>query len=74
MESIRKRDTPPIDGATSALYPHNFSHQKSRKKFALARLEKISEKICGKMFRGKGKPPILWEGGEVLKYERLVQR
>ena len=27
-----KRDTPPIAGATSALYPHNFSHQKSRKK------------------------------------------
>ena len=25
---------PPICGATSALHPHNFSHQKSRKKFA----------------------------------------
>ena len=24
------------------------------------------------MFRGKAKPPILWIGGEVLKYERLV--
>ena len=23
---------------------------------------------------GKRKPPILWKGGEVLKYERLVQR
>ena len=30
----KTRDTPPIAGATSALYPHNFSHQKSRKKFA----------------------------------------
>lgn len=29
-----KRDTPPIGGAASALYPHNFSHRKYRKKFA----------------------------------------
>lgn len=29
-----KRDTPPIGGAASALYPHNFSHQKYSKKSA----------------------------------------
>ena len=35
--------------------------------------EKISEKICGKMFRGKKKAPNLVERGRgVLKYERIV--
>ena len=39
----------------------------------MARLEKISEKICGKMFRGKEKAPNLVERGQgVLKYERIV--
>ena len=83
------RDTPPpICGATSALYPHNFSRHKSRKKFAPRKHnfphqkyskksacllgKKFRKKFVGKCFGGKGKPPILWRGGEVLKYERLV--
>ena len=79
---------PPICGATSALHPHNFSHHKNRKKFAqedtIFRTENIEKsqpalgwkkfrkKFAGKCFGGKGKPPILRRGGEVLKYERLV--
>ena len=36
-------------------------------------MEKISEKICGKMFRGEEKAPNLVERGQgVLKYERIV--
>ena len=35
-------------------------------------MEKISEKICGKMFRGKRKAPNLVERGRgTLKYERI---
>ena len=34
MERAHKKGHPPILGATSALYPHNFSHHKNRKKFA----------------------------------------
>lgn len=83
-----KRDTPPYCGATSALYPHNFSHHKNRKKFAqediVFRTENTAKsqptfgwKNFRKFFRGnvsgaKEIPPILRRGGEVLKYERLV--
>ena len=48
--------------------------------FRTKKVEKSSpwqdwKKFVGKCFGGKGKPPILWKGGEgVLKYERLVQR
>ena len=74
LESLQKV-TPPICGATSALYPHNFSHQKSRKKSPWSDWKKFRKKFVGKCFGVKGKPPILWKGGEgVLKYERLVQR
>ena len=34
IESRQKEPPPPICGATSAPYPHNFSHRKYRKKFA----------------------------------------
>ena len=34
--------------------------------------KKFRKKFAGKCFGGKGKPPILWRGGEVLKYERLI--
>ena len=75
MESLQKVTTPPIAGATSALYPHNFSLQKSRKKSPWSDWKKFGKQFAGKCFGGKGKPPILWKGGEgVLKYERLVQR
>ena len=75
LESLQKVTTPPICGATSALYPHNFSHQKSRKKFAprnhnfshqkyrkkspWSDWKKFRKKFAGKCFGGKRKPPIL---------------
>ena len=63
---------PPYLGSKKALYPHNFSHQKSRKKSPWPDWKKISEKICEKMFRGKRKAPNLVERGRgVLKYERI---
>ena len=67
-----KRATPPIGGAASALYPHNFSHHKNRKKFACPWVEKISEKICRKMFRGKRKAPNLVERGRGAKIRKSV--
>ena len=89
IEGMQKGTPPPIGGAASALYPHNFSHRKYRKKFAQEDIifrtkntaksqpalgwKKFRKKIAGKCFGGgKGKPPILRRGGEVLKYERLV--
>ena len=71
IESIQKRTPPPIWGATSALYPHNFSHQKYSKKSAC-----LWEKKFGKNLRenvsGERKAPNLVERGQgVLKYERI---
>ncbi len=63
---------PPIGGAASAFYPHNFSHQKYSKKSACHWVKKFRKKFVGKCFGRKGKPPILMKGGEVLKYERLI--
>ena len=86
MESIRKRDTPPICGATSALYPHNFSHQKSRKKFAPRKhnfshqkyrkkspwsdWKKFRKKFVGKCF-GERKAPNLVERGRGAKIWKI---
>ena len=45
---------------------------KNPEKSRLGLIGKISEKICGKMFRAKGKAPNLVERGRgVLKYGRL---
>ena len=63
-ESLQKGTPPPYLGSKKRLYPHNFSPQKYRKKSPWSNRKKISEKICGKMFRGKRKPPILWKGGK----------
>lgn len=77
IESMQQRTPPPIGGAASAFYPHNFSHQKYSKKSACPWVEKISEKICGKMFRGKMKAPNLVErgrGAKIRKIDLRVQR
>ena len=73
-ESLQKEPPPSIWVAKNAFTPIIF-RTKNTEKSRLGRLEKISEKICGKMFRGKEKAPNLVERGQgVLKYERLVQR
>lgn len=77
MESMQKGIPPPIWEAKNALYPHNFSHQKYSKKSAYPWAEKISEKICGKMFRGKSKAPNLVErglGAKIRKIDLRMQR
>ena len=66
-----KRDTPPIWGATSALYPHNFSHQKYSKKSPW-QIGKNFGKNLQENVSGKKKAPNLVERGQgVLKYERI---
>ena len=88
MQKGHKRATPPYFGVKKAIYPHNFSRHKNRKKFAQEDIifrtkntaksqpalgwKKFRKKFAGKCFGVKGKPPILRRGGEVLKYERLV--
>ena len=52
-----------------------FRTKKVEKSSPWSDWKKFRKKFVGKCFGGKGKPPILWKGGEgVLKYERLVQR
>ena len=85
--AYKKGTPPPIWGASKVFTPIIFRTKKVEKsspqeniifrtknteKSRLGRLEKISEKICGKMFRGKEKAPNLVERGQgVLKYERI---
>ena len=67
-----KRATPPIWEATSAFYPHNFSHQKSRKKSPW-QIGKNFGKNLRENVSGERKAPNLVERGQgVLKYERIV--
>lgn len=79
--------TPPYLGSKKALYPHNFSHQKSRKKFAprkhnfshqkyskksaLADWKKFRKKFAGKCFGERKAPNLVERGRGVLKYERI---
>ena len=86
MESLQKVTTPPICGATSAFYPHNFSHQKSRKKFAprnhnfshqkyrkkspWSDWKKFRKKFVGKCF-GERKAPNLVERGVSAKMRKI---
>ena len=72
LESIRKGTPPPIWGATSAFYPHNFSHQKSRKKSPWQDWKKFRKKFAGKCFGEKKAPNLVERGQGVLKYERIV--
>ena len=63
IDSIQKGIPPPIGGATRALYPHNFSHQKYSKKSACLMLEKFSEIFSGGNVSGERKVPNLVERG-----------
>ena len=65
------RDTPPIWGATRALHPHNFSHQKYRKKSPCLGWEKFRKKFVGKCFGEENAPNLVERGRGTLKYERI---
>lgn len=87
MESIQKGHPPPFGERQERLAPIIFRAIKVEKsspqeniifrtkntaKSQPALGEKISEKICGKMFWGKRKAPNLVERGRrTLKYERI---
>ena len=71
MESAQKEIPPPIAGATSALYPHNFSHQKYRKKSPWSDWKKFRKKFAGKCF-GERKAPNLVERGRDAKIRKSV--
>ena len=73
LESIQKATTPPpIWGAASAFYPHNFSPQKSRKKSPWQDWKNFGKNLRENV-SGKEKAPNLVERGQgVLKYERIV--
>ena len=67
---------PPIWGRKKPFTPIIF-RTKNPEKSRLGRLEKISEKICGKMFLGKRKAPNLVErglGAKIRKIGLRVQR
>ena len=60
-------DTPPIWGATSAFYPHNFSHQKSRKKSPWPEWKKFRKKFAGKCFGVRESPQSCGKGARGAK-------
>ena len=64
--------TPPYLGSKKALYPHNFSHQKSRKKSPWSDWKKFRKKFVGKCFGERKAPNLVERGQGVLKYERIV--
>ena len=53
---------PPIAGATNSLYPHNFSHQKYRKKSPWSDWKKFRKKFVGKCFGEKESPQSCGKG------------
>ena len=67
LESIRKGTPPPIWGATSAFYPHNFSHQKSRKKSPWQDWKKFRKKSAGKCFGERESPQSCRKGARGAK-------
>ena len=72
LESIQKATTPPYLGSKKCLYPHNFSHQKSRKKSPWQDWKNFGKNLRENV-SGKEKAPSLVERGQgVLKYERIV--
>ena len=62
VESIQKGTPPPIWGATRAFSPHNFSHQKYRKKSPWSDWKKFRKKFAGKCF-GVRESPQSWRKG-----------
>ena len=67
VESIRKGTPPPIWGATSAFSPHNFSHQKSRKKSPWSDWKKFRKKFVGKCFGERESPQSCRKGARGAK-------
>ena len=61
LESMQQR-TPPICGAESAFYPHNFPHQKYRKKSPWSDWKKFRKKLVGKCFGGRESPQSWGKG------------
>lgn len=69
--AYNKGHPPPFRKRKTPFTPIIF-RTKNTAKSRLGRLEKISEKICRKMFREKREAPNLVERGRgVLKYERI---
>ena len=65
--AYKKRPPPPIWGATSAFYPHNFSHQKSRKKSPWQDWKKFRKKFAGKCFGVRESPQSCRKGARGAK-------
>lgn len=65
-----KRGPPPFAERPVPFTPIIF-RTKNTEKSHPDLIGKISEKICGKMFWGKGKPPTLCRGRLPIRYERL---
>ena len=61
-----KRDTPPTRGAAGAFSPHNFSHQKYRKKSPWSDWKKFRKNLWENV-SGKEKAPNLVERGRGAK-------
>lgn len=77
IESMQQRDTPPPFAERQVPFTPIIFRTKNTAKSRLGRLEKISEKICGKMFRGKRKAPNLVErglGAKIRKIDLRMQR
>ena len=80
---MQQMTPPPYLGSKNALYPHNFSHQKSRKKFAPRKhnfshqkyskkspwpdWKKIRKKFARKCFGGKESPQSCGKGARGAK-------
>ena len=68
-----KRDTPPYLGSKKRLYPHNFSHQKSRKKSPW-QIGKNFGKNLWENVSGEEKAPNLVERGRSAKIRKISLR
>ena len=71
--AYEKGHPPQLGSEKECLGPIIF-RTKNTEKSRLGKIGKNFGKNLWENVSGKGKPPILWKGGEVLKYERLVQR
>ena len=66
-EDIKEGTPPPICGAPSAFYPHNFSHQKYRKKSPWSDWKKFRKKFAGKCFGVRESPQSCRKGARGAK-------
>ena len=72
IESIQKEPPPPILGWKKLSTPIIFRAIKIEKSSPTFGWKIFRKFFSGECFGGKGKPPILRRGGEVLRHERLV--